>query len=134
MTVVPKRVVAALILRGGELLICQRAKSDPMPLKWEFPGGKIEAGETAQAALHRELVEELGIEAEVGREVAALRHHYGNGGSVDLQFFVVERYTGEIQNLIFHDVRWEKLQKLPEYDFLEADLRLIGDLAAGKVL
>lgn len=128
------RVVAALIRRDGELLICQRARNHAMPLKWEFPGGKVEDGETAPAALHRELMEELGIEAEVGREVAALRHDYGDGGSVALQFFLVERYSGDMKNLIFHDVRWEKLEKLPEYDFLEADLRLVADLAAGKVL
>ena len=66
-----KQVVAALILRGSELLICQRTKHQPMPLKWEFPGGKVEPAEEPQAALARELEEELGIHATIGPEVAS---------------------------------------------------------------
>ncbi len=129
-----KQVVAALILRGDEVLICQRTKHQPMPLQWEFPGGKVEPDESAVEALARELDEELGIKAEIGREVATIRHMYKNGGELELHFFAVDRYTGEIENRIFKEVRWEKLAKLPQYDFLEADLGLVRDIAAGKVL
>jgi len=129
-----KQVVAALILRGDEVLICQRTKHQPMPLQWEFPGGKVEPDENAVDALARELDEELGIKAEIGREVATIRHTYKNGGELELHFFVVDRYTREIENRIFKDVRWEKLSKLPQYNFLEADLGLVRDIAAGKVL
>ena len=129
-----KQVVAALIVRGDEVLICQRTKHQPMPLQWEFPGGKIDPGETAAEALRRELEEELDVQATIGREVATIRHTYKNGGELELHFFLVSKYTGEIANLIFKDIRWEKLANLPRYDFLEADLGLVKDIAKGKVL
>lgn len=127
-------VVAALILRGDQVLICQRRPDQAMALKWEFPGGKIESGEGAEEALIRELDEELGIEATIGTLVAHVRHAYRNGGSVDLQFFAVHEFQGEITNHIFHDLRWCNLRDLPSYDFLAADRGLVRDLAAGKLL
>ncbi|MBS1821130.1 MAG: (deoxy)nucleoside triphosphate pyrophosphohydrolase [Acidobacteria bacterium] len=131
-------VVAALILRKGadgtEVLICQRKPDQPMSLKWEFPGGKIEEGETSEAALIRELNEELGITATLGKSVARVRHRYRNGGVIDLEFFTVTDFTGEIENRIFNDVRWATLPTLTEYDFLAADHGLIQDLSDGKIL
>lgn len=130
-------VVAALILRtseaGDEVLICQRRADQPMALKWEFPGGKIEPGEGPEEALRRELNEELGIEAAIGAPVARIRHNYRNGGAVDLQFFLVRHFTGELDNRIFQQMRWSQFAGLPEYDFLAADLGLIRDLATGKL-
>ncbi len=136
-------VVAALILRENqaaspgaetEILVCQRRPDQPMSLKWEFPGGKIEPGESSEDALVRELNEELGIEATIGRRVARTRHRYRSGGAVDLQFFVVTEFRGTLENRIFNDLRWSPLTLLPEYDFLAADLRLVRDLATGKLL
>jgi 8-oxo-dGTP diphosphatase len=129
-----KQVVAALIVRDGKVLICQRTKYQPMPLKWEFPGGKIETGEQPHDALRRELDEELGIDARIGDEVVRLKHQYRSGTTIQLRFFVVRDYQGEIENRIFRDVRWAAPSELPQYDFLEADLRLVRDLAAGKIL
>jgi len=130
----PKQVVAAVIVRGGRVLICQRTIHQELPLKWEFPGGKIEAGETAEAALKRELQEELCIEAEVGRRLASVRHRYHHDSELELHFFFVERYSGDPINMIFKEIRWEELAKLPQYDFLEADQRFVRDLSAGKIL
>ncbi len=136
-------VVAALILRGDagegggaglEVLICQRKPDQPMSLKWEFPGGKIEEGESSEDALARELQEELGISAVIGQRVARVRHKYRNGGAIDLQFFVVREFHGTLENRIFNDMRWVPLGELPGYDFLAADLGLIRDLSEGKLL
>jgi 8-oxo-dGTP diphosphatase len=129
-----RQVVAALIVRADTVLICQRTKYQPMALKWEFPGGKIEPGEEARAALRRELDEELGIRAEIGDEVARLKHTYRNGGAIELRFYLVKKYQGELENRIFKDIVWAKLSELPSYDFLEADIKLVNDIAAGKVI
>ena len=129
-----KQVVAALILRNDEFLIGQRTKHQPMPLKWEFPGGKIEEGEQPRDALKRELEEELGIVAAIGDEVARFRHEYKSGNAVELRFYAVLEYTGEIENRIFREVKWVHRQRLPSFDFLEADLPLVRELAAGRVI
>jgi 8-oxo-dGTP diphosphatase len=127
-------VVAGLIVRGDQILICQRRPEQPMGLKWEFPGGKIEAGESPEKALARELDEELGIAAVIGPRVAHTRHTYRNGGAVDLQFFAIHSFEGDLTNRIFHEVRWTAIHSLPGFDFLAADRDLVRDLAAGKLL
>ena len=129
-----KRVVAGLIVQDGKLLVCQRTRHQTMPLKWEFPGGKIEEREQPRDALRRELEEELGIRAKIDHEVARIQHEYPNGGMVELRFFLVRDYDGEIENKIFKDLQWSTPQDLPKYDFLEADMTLVRDLAAGKLL
>ena len=129
-----KRVVAGLIVQNGKLLVCQRTRHQTMPLKWEFPGGKIEEGEQPRDALRRELDEELGIQATIGDEIARIQHEYPNGGMVELRFYLVREYRGELENRIFKDIQWAALKDLPKFDFLEADLTLVNDLAAGKLL
>jgi 8-oxo-dGTP diphosphatase len=129
-----KQVVAALILRGNEILCCQRTEHQALALKWEFPGGKIEAGETPAQALQRELEEELGIIAQVGREITQVLHTYQNGNSVNLHFYGVDRYDNELQNRIFRDVRWVERSELPFLDFLDADKELVQKLAAGELI
>ncbi len=129
-----KQVVAALMLRGQEILCCQRTQYQALPLKWEFPGGKIEAGEQAPFALQRELEEELGIRAAIGAEVAQIQHEYHNGNAVELHFFVVEHYEGELQNRIFREIRWVNRRELPKLDFLDADRVLVRQIAEGRVL
>jgi 8-oxo-dGTP diphosphatase len=129
-----KQVVAGLILRGDEVLCCQRTEYQALPLKWEFPGGKIEPEEEARAALRRELQEELGVNAEIGALVSQLTHQYQNGNAVELQFFVVERYEGELQNRIFREIRWVNRRDLPALDFLDADRQLVQQIAKGELL
>ena len=128
-----KHVVAGLIVHDGKILVCQRTRHQTMPLKWEFPGGKVEEGEQARAALERELEEELGIHATIAEEAARIRHQYKSGSSVELRFFVVRHYRGKLENRIFRDMQWAKPADLPSYDFLEADLKLVADLASGEL-
>ena len=129
-----KLVAAALILREDTVLVCQRTKYQTMPLKWEFPGGKIEHGEQPTDGLRRELEEELGIAARIGDEVARIKHVYKNGNAVELRFFLVREFEGEVENRIFADVRWVERSWLPDYDFLEADLELVRQIAAGGII
>jgi len=129
-----KRVVAALIVREGKILVCQRTRHQTMPLKWEFPGGKIEEGEQPRDALARELDEELGIKAEIGDEIERMQHVYPNGAAVELRFFVVQAYQGELENKIFKDLQWAVRSQLTSFDFLEADLKLVKDLSEGNLL
>src|SRR5579871_4767027 len=129
-----KQVVAALIVKENTILICQRTADQAMPFKWEFPGGKVEPGEDLKDALHRELDEELGIDAEIGARVAAIQHTYRGGNSLELHFFRVDHFKRELQNRIFRDIRWINRKDLPTYDFLEADLGLVKDLSAGRLL
>jgi 8-oxo-dGTP diphosphatase len=114
-------VVAGVLVRDGKILICQRRADQPHPLKWEFPGGKIEAGESPQAALTRELDEELGIESEAGRELARYEFTYPGGKTILLIFLRVTSWKGEIENRIFETIRWESTAALSEIDFLEGD-------------
>ncbi len=133
-----RRVVAALILRGEgpsrEIFICQRRADQPMGLKWEFPGGKIEPGETPQQALARELSEELDIDATIGDRITTVHHVYRNGGVIEIEFFLVREFQRDPVNRIFQRMLWTPFAVLPNYDFLAADLTLIHDLAAGKLL
>jgi 8-oxo-dGTP diphosphatase len=129
-----KQVVAALLVRGPEILCCQRTEYQTLPLKWEFPGGKIETGEKPPEALKRELEEELGIHARIGGKIAQLQHTYVNGNSVELHFFRVDQYEGELQNRIFREIRWVNRRDLPALDFLDADRTLVQQLAEGKLL
>src|SRR5437870_12824862 len=108
-----KLVVAALIVRDGNILVCQRTRHQSMPLKWEFPGGKIEEGEQPRDALRRELEEELAIQASVGEKVARIRHDYRRGSTIELRFFVIEEFLGEIETRSSRHVRCAKRAYLP---------------------
>ncbi|MGB7585908.1 MAG: (deoxy)nucleoside triphosphate pyrophosphohydrolase [Terriglobales bacterium] len=129
-----KQVVAALIIKDEKILVCQRTRHQTMPLKWEFPGGKIETGEQPRDALRRELDEELGIDATIGEEIMRIRHKYRTGSSMELRFYVVREYAGTIENRIFREVRWATRSELPAFDFLEADEKLVSSLAEGKIV
>ncbi|HLW80618.1 MAG TPA: (deoxy)nucleoside triphosphate pyrophosphohydrolase [Candidatus Acidoferrales bacterium] len=127
-------VVAAVIARNGRVLACQRNGAGRFPLKWEFPGGKVLADETAQEALARELNEELGVEATIGAEIFRTRHKYDEmREAVELIFFKARIVSGEIENRIFQEMKWVEPQKLSELDFLEADRELIRKLGTQEI-
>jgi 8-oxo-dGTP diphosphatase len=127
----PLLVSAGIIHRNGRVLVGQRRKGYRHPFKWEFPGGKVEAGETPQQALVRELAEELEIQASVGSELARYEHDYRSGSRVHLLFFAVDEFAGEPQGRVFEQISWIDLRDLPDIDFLEGDLDFVRRLARG---
>jgi 8-oxo-dGTP diphosphatase len=124
-------VVAAVIEQDGRILVCRRRADQPHPCKWEFPGGKVEPGETAPEALRRELLEELAIHAEAGPEISRYTFQYPGKSPILLIFYAVREYTGQLQNRVFDGVEWAARADLPLYDFLEGDVEFVARLAQG---
>lgn len=127
-------VVAALIEREGKLLVCQRRRGDRFELLWEFPGGKLNTGESPEQGLERELREELGARAKIGREIYRTRHQYAEvEQSLELIFFAAQIDPHAIHNLAFEQMQWRPPATLVELDFLPADRELIEKLANGTL-
>jgi 8-oxo-dGTP diphosphatase len=124
------QVVAAILEREGRILICRRTPEQSHPLKWEFPGGKVEPGESPAEALARELEEELGITGAAGEEIDRYEFAYPGKKPILLIFFRITSFNGDPRNLIFHEVRWEPADRLASFDFVEGDLDFIRSLAA----
>ena len=118
-------VVAAVIERAGNILIAQRKNEGPHALKWEFPGGKVEPGETPEAALRRELEEELGIDAQIGNEITRYEYSYPSRAPILLIFFKVDGFDGDPRNLAFAQIQWTQRDRIRDYDFLEGDTEFI---------
>jgi 8-oxo-dGTP diphosphatase len=144
-------VVAAVITRNSRLLICQRRRDKAFPLKWEFPGGKVEAGESLTDALTREIWEELGVQVEIGREVYRTQHRYAElSAPIELVFYFAkiagqndayelsdEKAATELAEFnasgAFKKVIWTGPAELPEYEFLEANSALVTRIASGSL-
>ena len=125
-------VVAAVIERDGQVLIGQRKGGEWHAFKWEFPGGKVEPGETPDAAIRRELEEELGIRAAAGPTIAEYEYTYPGRSPIRLMFYSVLEFEGEPENRAFEEIRWEKRELLPTYDFLEGDVDFVRALAGAR--
>lgn len=119
-------VVAAVVRRGDELLVSRRPDRPGKPGQWEFPGGKVEAGEGEPEALRRELAEELGCDAEVGRLLLRHSHRYPDL-EVDLAFYACA-LAGEPRAIGVAELRWARIGTLGGFDFLEADLAVLGEI------
>jgi len=122
-------VVAALIFQDGRLLVCQRHETSEFPLKWEFPGGKVEPGERCEDALTREIKEELAIEIHDPVKIFSHRHVYPGAFEVSLEFFRATQFSGSISNRVFQQICWVPVGELTKFDFLDGDLPLITKLA-----
>ena len=131
----PPIEVAAGLLRDGELiLVCQRRATAVHPLRWEFPGGKLEPGESPDSCLERELHEELAIHATVGARLASVEHRYPQGPHVRVHFFAIASHRGTIENRVFERIEWRPLARLDELDFLDADRPLLALLRRQAML
>jgi len=121
------RVVGAMIEKDGRYLITQRPPTASLPLLWEFPGGRVEVGETDEKALARELAEEMRIEVEVGDRVIHVEHAY-EGYDIDFCVYRCQLLAGPIQHLRVHDHRWVRPEELDQYEFPAADEKTIAKL------
>jgi 8-oxo-dGTP diphosphatase len=131
----PPIEVAAGLLRDGELiLVCQRRADGAHPLRWEFPGGKVEPGESPDGCLERELYEELAIHATVGTRLASVEYQYPDGAHVRVHFFAITAHRGTIENRVFERIEWRPLGRLDELDFLDADRPLLALLRRQAML
>ena len=128
-------VVAAVIERGDRrLLIGQRRRNDTSPLKWEFPGGKVEAGEAAGAALARELREELGVTLRKSVPIGRVVHKYAETPhELEILFFAVAIAGVGIVPRSFERIAWVLPKELGDYDFLAANAGLVANLATGRI-
>lgn len=114
-------VTCAIIEKNGKILIARRARDQRLAGKWEFPGGKLEDGETPEECLKRELEEEFGIQAEVGEFITSNRHHYDHA-FIELLAYRVTYVSGSF-TLVDHDsIRWVSPEELPDYDLSGADI------------
>jgi 8-oxo-dGTP diphosphatase len=130
-----RTVVAALIGRDSKLLVCQRKRGDSHELQWEFPGGKVESGESPAEALTRELREELDVSATIGDEVYRTQHRYENSSDELLLIFfraTIDSFASP-RNLAFECFEWTDPSLLRNYDFLSADKELV-ELVASRAI
>jgi 8-oxo-dGTP diphosphatase len=128
-------VVAAIIERNDRrLLIGQRRRDDTSPLKWEFPGGKVEAGETPEAALARELKEELGATLQKSVPIGSVTHKYATTPEeLEILFYAVQIFDVEVSPHAFESIAWVLPKELGSYDFLAANAQLVANLATGRI-
>lgn len=125
-------VVAGLIREGDRILICQRPAGKARGLLWEFPGGKVEAGESKEAALIRECREELGVTLEVGKVYAELTYEYPDV-TVRLTLFEARIAEGVPRRIEHADVKWIKPEEITEYPFCPADKEICGKISKSVV-
>jgi 8-oxo-dGTP diphosphatase len=124
-------VVAAVIEREGSVLAGQRKPGGNHPLKWEFPGGKVEAGESPEDGLIRELTEELGIRARIAGEITRYEYEYPGRSRILLIFYRVVEFDGEPQNLDFTQLKWVRRERLADLDFLDGDVDFVRRYFSG---
>ena len=124
-------VVAGIIINQNKILIGKRKDKDIGGGKWEFPGGKIEVGETNSEALERELYEELGISVKIGKELMNYEHVFKTT-IYNITFMEIIDYEGEICNNAHSEIKWVKFSNLLEYDFISGDDRFIQSLIKSK--
>jgi len=126
------RVTAAVIVRDGRVLVARRRAAARLGGKWEFPGGKIEPGESPEACLRRELREEFDVEATIGETLGHHVHRY-DFGTVALTAFRVTDVCGTLRLNDHQEVRWAAPEALGDFDFAPADLPFVAMIQAGKV-
>ncbi len=126
-------VTAGILFKDSKLFIAKRKFSGRLPGKWEFPGGKVEHGETPEECLKRELEEELEIDATIGDYLGESTHDY-DFGTVRLFFYRVFWDGRRIFSQDHEEVRWVRSEELKSYDFAPADISFVDKLSCGEVV
>ena len=127
------RVVAAVVWREGRVLMTRRPPGGPLGLKWEFPGGKLEPGESAKQALVRELREELGVGSSSQGTLAVETHVYDHGLTVELHFVRCELDSHDFTpNREVHEVRWTRPSEVDPAEVLDADRGFLAVLVKAE--
>jgi len=126
-----KQVTAAVIEKDGKILLAQRRKGDALAGKWEFPGGKIEPGETPEACLKRELLEEFGVETKIGEFVCSSKFEYKHL-PIELLVYRAEHLSGEFKLNEHDNMAWVAPGDLAKYDLSSADIPVAGVLLAAR--
>ncbi|MGD1044306.1 MAG: (deoxy)nucleoside triphosphate pyrophosphohydrolase [Bacteroidota bacterium] len=121
-------VAVGVLKKNNLILICQRKRGGRYELKWEFPGGKLEPGETAEQCLRRELQEELSIEIDAIERVQTEAAYYEDGGMFNVAYCFVSGFDGEPHNNVFEQIRWVTTNELKEMDLLEGNKPFVGKL------
>ena len=122
-------IVAGIVCKDKKILICQRNNEGDHPLKWEFPGGKLEENEDKIKALIRELREELNINVIEFKFFDSYFFKYENKSQIIyLHFFLVTKFDGKIKNLVHKKIKWIETTHIKNYDFLEGDQKIINNL------
>lgn len=122
-----KKVTAAIIINNGKILIAQRAENQKLAGKWEFPGGKIEPGETPEECLKREINEELGIDIEVNDFFDESTYKYDTG-AIRLLAYKSRWIDGEYKLTVHSQIKWVKPHELENYEFAPADIPFVNKL------
>lgn len=120
------QVAVGILRRNGKILACQRKKGARYEFKWEFPGGKLEPGESVEQCLARELREELSISARLIQRVEVQSAEYEDGGTFKVAYCDVATFEGEPINNVFEQIRWVSLQELRTLDILEGNKEFIA--------
>ena len=120
-------VTAAILMKDGKVLIAQRMRGDRLAYKWEFPGGKMEDGETPEQCLAREMREEFGIIVAVAEFFAESLYEYEHG-AIRLKAYITDWLGGEFRPTAHRDYRWVSISDLAAFDFAPADIPLVAKL------
>ena len=127
------KVAVGIILQRSapdftRVLLCQRRNTSRYPLKWEFPGGKVEEHEGVEQCLQRELFEELGIRAEIGKLFHRQHYEYPDSGTFDVFYHLVLAFDGTIENRVFAAFKWVPIRELSQFDILEGNKDVVAKL------
>jgi 8-oxo-dGTP diphosphatase len=120
-------VAVGILRRNDKILICQRKKGGRYELKWEFPGGKLEKGETTEQCLRRELFEELAITIHSVERIQTQSAFYEDGGLFNVAYCFISGFTGEIRNNVFEKIRWVTIDELKHLDLLDGNKSFVAN-------